>query len=680
MPKASRKSESEPVKEIKKAKKDASIPTLVVKPKEVCKNVMDFEEKELDMRSGEEDFKQFKDTCSKLCSLMKDILNMKLKANADKTQNVNITAKKVEASLLFVTLKKLNRLDKLRLKRARDLTHDAKQRVDTFHLQLENLLYEVFHLQKEVDKCLEFKSKDEDIELVSEEEFYRDAPSNISKTEVTKNDQHKKTLARLEWEFEQRKRLSEQCRTIDKKRESVTNEITKKQKHLENLFPRLNAILEATRPLQEELNLPLERIKFQKELAALLPDPLYILYSQMKAYIEACDSSMEVSIEGRVEDARNFGSKLKSGLDEILEDVDSESDVEDDYEVNKRVAIASQEVKSDPQLIKHPLRIQLKIDHVVVLFSYLSTLNIVTVDCKSTMKEDNASGSLMDNLFTALFENDFGDESPNRANCFQSKSVGNFKSLELGKPYLWAQRLSGLDFSGAVKSAPTCFTKTDYVEKVVAELKNRVLNRFQLNKILLSLGKGDLHVNADSNAAFPLISSCLISWVSTDHETISKIKHFEQLAHFMDVNPKNMLFFKTVFQRESAKLNAIVMVPVDYPSSTPIFSLQLDWQGKHTRENSEDIRKIEAEVNLYGADVPEQHKIELLPLQLKKLSLCLDLITEIDGKSLNVGSGSWQSRSKPEFGTDKIIPQLLKGHDRTMPLKYEAKTGFVLHH
>lgn len=62
--------------------------------------------------------------------------------------------------------------------------------------------------------------------------------------EVTKNDQHKKTLARLEWEFEQRKRLSEQCRSIDKKRENVVNEIAKKQKHLENLFPRLNTILE----------------------------------------------------------------------------------------------------------------------------------------------------------------------------------------------------------------------------------------------------------------------------------------------------------------------------------------------------------------------------------------------------------------------------------------------------
>lgn len=64
--------------------------------------------------------------------------------------------------------------------------------------------------------------------------------------EVTRNDQHKKTLARLEWEFEQRKRLSEQCRSIDRKRENITNEITKKQKHLENLFPRLNAILEVT--------------------------------------------------------------------------------------------------------------------------------------------------------------------------------------------------------------------------------------------------------------------------------------------------------------------------------------------------------------------------------------------------------------------------------------------------
>lgn len=33
----------------------------------------------------------------------------------------------------------------------------AKQKVDAYHLQLQNLLYEVMHLQKEITKCLEFK-------------------------------------------------------------------------------------------------------------------------------------------------------------------------------------------------------------------------------------------------------------------------------------------------------------------------------------------------------------------------------------------------------------------------------------------------------------------------------------------------------------------------------------------
>lgn len=94
------------------------------------------------------------------------------------------------------------------------------------------------------------------------------------------------------------------------------------------------------------------------------------------------DPTLEISIEGGMEDALNFGSKNKSGLDEILEDVDSaESDMETDYETNKRTA-TSTKMKTDWQLTRHPLRIQLRIDRVVIMFSYLTTLNIVTVDCK----------------------------------------------------------------------------------------------------------------------------------------------------------------------------------------------------------------------------------------------------------------------------------------------------------
>lgn len=143
---------------------------------------MEIEDKEVETRTGESDLKIFKETCSEVRRLMTDILQLKLSGKTDEETRKLIVEKRIEASLFFVTLKKLNRIDKLRLKKARDTTHDAKQRVDSFHLQLENLLYEVFHLKKEVDKCLEFKSKDEDIVLVSVDEFYQEAPSSISKT------------------------------------------------------------------------------------------------------------------------------------------------------------------------------------------------------------------------------------------------------------------------------------------------------------------------------------------------------------------------------------------------------------------------------------------------------------------------------------------------------------------
>jgi hypothetical protein len=95
---------------------------------------------------------------------------------------------------------------------------------------------------------------------------------------------------------------------------------------------------------------------------------------------------MQISIEGKKEEALNFGSKLKTGLEEILEDVDSaESDIETDYETNKRTTTASS-TKTD-QLNRYPLRIQLKFDRANVLFSYLTTLDIVTVDCKSSLDE-----------------------------------------------------------------------------------------------------------------------------------------------------------------------------------------------------------------------------------------------------------------------------------------------------
>ena len=48
-------------------------------------------------------------------------------------------------------------------------------------------------------------SKDEEIDLVSVDAFYEEAPSDISKPDLTKTDSHQQMLARLDWELRKRK-------------------------------------------------------------------------------------------------------------------------------------------------------------------------------------------------------------------------------------------------------------------------------------------------------------------------------------------------------------------------------------------------------------------------------------------------------------------------------------------
>ena len=78
-------------------------------------------------------------------------------------------------------LKLLNRYDKLRLKKARDGVNQVKETVDNYYLQLQNLLSEIMYIRKEITRCLEYKSRAEDIDLVSLKEFYSEAPAEISR-------------------------------------------------------------------------------------------------------------------------------------------------------------------------------------------------------------------------------------------------------------------------------------------------------------------------------------------------------------------------------------------------------------------------------------------------------------------------------------------------------------------
>lgn len=184
-------------------------------------------------------------------------------------------------------LKKLNRLDKVRIRAGRDELHKEKLTVDSNKLQLQNLLYEADHLRKEVQRCYEFKSQDEDIELVSLEEFYERAPEDIARPDVTKEDEHARRLARLEWELQQRRELSAKCLELQSTILTKESDITSNTDRLKSLAPRLQDLLKATRPLQETLNMEVEKDWEIQKLAQFLPRPLYLLYVNAQAFGEA---------------------------------------------------------------------------------------------------------------------------------------------------------------------------------------------------------------------------------------------------------------------------------------------------------------------------------------------------------------------------------------------------------
>ena len=77
---------------------------------DIYSEIHKLEDEESRQRPGENDLKLWKETCGELRDLMKDIFELKMK----NVSQGEITEKKIQASLLFVTLKKLNRIEKLR--------------------------------------------------------------------------------------------------------------------------------------------------------------------------------------------------------------------------------------------------------------------------------------------------------------------------------------------------------------------------------------------------------------------------------------------------------------------------------------------------------------------------------------------------------------------------------------
>ncbi|XP_061674429.1 THO complex subunit 5 homolog [Syngnathoides biaculeatus] len=644
------------------------------------------EEVELDGRDHEGDFLQFKESCEGLAALMGEI--QKLKANGAKEGSAEIERRRLQSCSHFMTLKKLNRLAHMRLKRGRDQTHEAKQKVDVLHLQLQNLLYEVLHLQKEISKCLEFKSKHEDIDLVSEEDFYKDAPEEISRPQLTKNDPHQLTLARLDWELEQRKRLAEKYKESQATKEKIQKTIEVKKEHLRSLQPGLNAIMQASLPVQEYLAMPVEQTQKHSEIAQHLPPPLYVLFVQANAYGQACDKNLSVSISGDVDEA-----KAMSKPPEDSQDDDSDSDAEEEQEKTKRrrpTAGGQLDDKRREMLKRHPLSLSFDLackDGSVLnlYFYYLINLNIMTVKAKISSSTDLttaiSAGELVksETLISCLYSNDHGRETPNPANRYQFDKVGivSFADYvdELGHPYKWVQSLGGLHFPSDSSEGVLLGSSlsASHMETTMKLLRGRVLSRLALHKQFASLEHNIIPVTNECLHLFPAkIISRLAQWTTITHE---EYMDFPFTRHVADAGlaKETDMYFSAVIERGTARLRAAVVMNPRYPEISPLFSLALSWKGERSGRTDDNLRAIESEVNVFKNELQGPRPgYQLLTNQISRLCVCLDVYLETEEQDDGV-------EGPREFPREKMCLRTVKGPNRLKPFKYNHPLGLFSH-
>ncbi|XP_066459899.1 THO complex subunit 5 homolog isoform X1 [Eleutherodactylus coqui] len=656
------------------------------------------EEAEVDLRDPKNDYQLYKETCEDLQKLMAEIQDLKSKGSKD--VSAEIEERRIQSCVHFMTLKKLNRLAHIRLKKARDQTHEAKQKVDAYHLQLQNLLYEVMHLQKEITKCLEFKSKHEEIELVSVDEFYQEAPPGISKSEITSNDPHQQTLARLDWELEQRKRLAEKYKESLASKEKILKEIEVKKEYLNSLQPQLQSIMQASLPVQEYLSMPFDCMHKEYETARHLPAPLYVLFVQASAYSQACahmkscsqpsrqDKKLVVSIEGSVEEAKALFKPPEDSQDD-----ESDSDAEEEQTTKRRRPTLGVQLddKRKEMLKRHPLCVSLIVkskdnSSLNLAFYFLMNLNILTVKAEIVPASELASsviaGELLnpDTVLNCLFPGDDGKKTPNPANQYQFDKVGILDLgdyiSELGHPYLWVQTMGGLHFPA--DQPPTSFVadntlSASHMEKTIKLLRSRLVSRLSLHKQFASLEHGIIPISGECQNLFPAkVVSRLTKWSMITYEDYVVLPYTKDVVE-CGLAQDTHLYYSLMIERGTAKLHGAVVLNPGYSLIPSLFSLCLNWKGERSSRNDENIRVMESEINVYYKELMGPSPgFQLLTNQLQRLCMLLDVYLETERHDNSV-------EGPHEFPPEKICLRLVRGPSRMKPFKYNYPQGFFSH-
>lgn len=126
-------------------------------------------------------------------------------------------------------------------------THE-KNEVDLKQLDIQNIYYQHKHLKSEIERCNDFHSKHESLDLVPLSEFYESHPEAIGI-----EDPHNLMLQRLKDEEDRRLELFIAKTRLNNKKKKLSEDNKRRKEDLDKLDSMLRDFVESTEPIQKAL-------------------------------------------------------------------------------------------------------------------------------------------------------------------------------------------------------------------------------------------------------------------------------------------------------------------------------------------------------------------------------------------------------------------------------------------
>ncbi|KAK5123949.1 hypothetical protein LTR85_002146 [Meristemomyces frigidus] len=126
-------------------------------------------------------------------------------------------------------LRGLNRKAILGVRATKQETGEARQEIDSLHLQLQNLYYEQRHLRGEIAGCEDYDHQYKRLPMIPVEDFLSAHPEHSNSSD------HDLTIARIQDEHTARQALEEQRQQLVKKKDALVKETVAKKEELGKL-------------------------------------------------------------------------------------------------------------------------------------------------------------------------------------------------------------------------------------------------------------------------------------------------------------------------------------------------------------------------------------------------------------------------------------------------------------